>query len=149
MDDPDRIHGTGRRSRSWQAFEHRASNQLLRVSESESSCIPGRLRSRSACITSPFFPLATSARSNAVAFCWSSPDLRCSFCDELVPIVALFRLAAPTIGQLTSLDSLQKGQPNPRAICSALLYGPVTVKVRLHFVQVTIFSISASDPRIS
>jgi len=49
-----------------------------------------------------------------------------------------------SIGHFTSLASLQNGQVTPCGVPFALLNGPETVNVFLHFVQVMIFSICAS-----
>src|ERR1700739_1128592 len=49
-----------------------------------------------------------------------------------------------SIGHFTSLSSPQNGHVTPCATSFALLYGPDTVKVFLHFVQVMIFSIRPS-----
>jgi hypothetical protein len=46
-----------------------------------------------------------------------------------------------SIGHFTSLGSPQNGHATPWGISFALLYGPETVNVFLHLVQVMIFSI--------
>jgi hypothetical protein len=49
-----------------------------------------------------------------------------------------------SIGHITSLCSPQNGQVTPCATCFITLYGPETLNVFLHVVQVMIFSITAS-----
>jgi hypothetical protein len=46
-----------------------------------------------------------------------------------------------SIGHITSLDAPQNGQVKPCDTSFTLLYGPETLNVFWHFVQVTIFSI--------
>jgi hypothetical protein len=46
-----------------------------------------------------------------------------------------------SIGHIISLDSLQNGQVKPCGTSFTLLYGPETLNVFWHLVQVTIFSI--------
>ncbi len=50
-------------------------------------------------------------------------------------------------GHITSLDSPQNGHVTPCGTSFILLYGPETLNVFWHFVQVTIFSIHASHNR--
>jgi hypothetical protein len=50
-----------------------------------------------------------------------------------------------SIGHFTSLRSSQKGHVTACGTSRALLYGPETVNVFLHLVQVMIFSIAASN----
>jgi hypothetical protein len=52
-----------------------------------------------------------------------------------------------SIGHLMSLGSPQNGHVTPCGVPFALLNGPETVNVFLHFVQVMIFSICASARR--
>jgi hypothetical protein len=49
-----------------------------------------------------------------------------------------------SIGHFTSLSSSQNGHVTPCGASFALLYGPETVNVFLHFMQVMIFSIRTS-----